>query len=70
MYLIEGRKFLDAHVFNGLQEIAKSIITYVLFPWIFEVFVSFHSYIHTWSQKHTLFNKTSLRSAFSNVPVF
>ena len=33
---MEGRKLLDAHVFNGWQEIANPIFTNV--PWIFEIF--------------------------------
>ena len=49
MYLMEGREWLDAHVFNGRQEIANSNVTKFVFPWTFEVFVSFHSFIHTWS---------------------
>ena len=47
MYLMEGRKLLDANAFDGRQEIAKLIVTNIVVPWIFEVFVSFHSFIHT-----------------------
>ena len=49
---MEGRKFLDAHVFNGRQEIAKPIIKNIAVPWIFEIFVSFHYFVHTWSFMH------------------
>ena len=49
MYLIEGRKLRDAHVFNGRQEIAKPIVTNFVFLWIFEIVVSFQSFIYTWS---------------------
>ena len=41
MYLIEGRKLLDAYVLDGRQEIAKPIFTNIVVPWIFEIFVSF-----------------------------
>ena len=34
---MKGRKLLDAHVFNGWQEIANLIFTNVV-PWIFEIF--------------------------------
>ena len=29
---MEGRKLLDADVFNGLQKIAKTIVTNFVFP--------------------------------------
>ena len=51
MYLMEGRKLLDTDVFNGRQEIAKPIITNIVDPWVFEIFVSFPYFIHTWSEK-------------------
>ena len=35
MYLVEGRKLLDAHVFDGHQEIAKPIVSNIVVPWIF-----------------------------------
>ena len=41
-------KLLDAHVFNGRQEIAKPIVTNFVFQWLFEIAVSFCSFIHTW----------------------
>ena len=44
---MEGRKFLDAYVFGGRQEIDKPIVTNIVVPWIFEIFVSFHYFIHT-----------------------
>ena len=47
MYLMESMKLLDANVINGLQEIAKPIVANFVFPWIFEIFVSFHYFIHT-----------------------
>ena len=37
---MEGRKLLDAHIFNGRQEIAKPIVTNIVVPWIFEIFIS------------------------------
>ena len=49
MYLMEGRKLLDAYVFNELQKIAKPIVTYTVFPWNFYIFVSFLFFIHTWN---------------------
>ena len=51
MYLMEGRKLLDTRVFNGRQEIAKPIITNIVVPWVFEIFVSFPYFTHTWSEK-------------------
>ena len=47
MYLMEGRKLLDTNAFDGRQEIAKLIVTNIVAPWIFEVFVSFDSSTHT-----------------------
>ena len=44
---MERRKLLDTHVFNGLQEIAKPIVTNIAVPWILEIFVSSHYFIHT-----------------------
>ena len=41
MYLMEGTKLLDAHVFNVQQEIAKPIVTNFVFPCFFLVFCSF-----------------------------
>ena len=41
MHLMGGRKLLDANVFNGRQEIDKSIVTNIV-SWIFEIFVSFY----------------------------
>ena len=32
---MEGRKPLDAQVFNGRQKIAKPIVTKIVVPWIF-----------------------------------
>ena len=52
MYITdEGRKLLDTIVFDGRQEIAKPIVTKIVHgvPWIFEIFVPFHTFIHTWS---------------------
>ena len=45
MYLMEGRRLLDANVLDGWQEIAKPIFTNIAAPWIFEIFFSFHSFI-------------------------
>ena len=49
MYLMESSKVLDANVVDGRQENAKPIVTNIVVPWIFEIFVSFHSFIQTWS---------------------
>ena len=38
MYLMEGRKLLDAQVFNGRQELLK-VYLQTFFLWIFESFV-------------------------------
>ena len=46
---MEGKKLLCAHVLNGRQEISKTIVTNIVFLWIFEIFVSFNSFIYTWS---------------------
>ena len=46
---MEGRKLLVAYVFNGWQETAKTIAANIIVPWIFEIFVSFHYFIHAWS---------------------
>ena len=32
MYLMERRKLLDVHVFDGQQEIAKPIVTNIVVP--------------------------------------
>ena len=47
---MEVYEFLEAHVYNRLQEIAKHIVTNIVVPWIFEIFVSFH-YFQCLSQK-------------------
>ena len=46
---MEDRKLLDAHIFNEQQEIVKPTFTNIFVPWIFEIFVSFHYFIHTWN---------------------
>ena len=46
MYLMEGSKLIDAHVLDGCQKIAKPVVANFVFPLIF---VSFHSFIQTWS---------------------
>ena len=46
---MEGRKLLAAHVFNGRQEIAKTIVVNIAVPWIFDVFVSVYYFIHACS---------------------
>ena len=38
MYLMEGKRLLDANVLDGRQEIAKPIFTNIAVPWIFEIF--------------------------------
>ena len=65
---MEGQKLLDAHVFNGRQEIAKLIVTNIVVPWIFEIFVTFslfHTYLRV--KKHTLFNKFLLQKKTKNL---
>ena len=65
---MKGRKLLDAHVFNGRQEIAKLIVTNIVVPWIFEIFVTislFHTYLRV--KKHTLFNKFLLQKKTKNL---
>ena len=57
---MEGRKLLCAHVLNGRQEISKTIVTNIVFLWIFEIFVSFNSFIHTWSQKACIVQQVSV----------
>ena len=47
---MEGRKLLDAHVYNGWHENTKPIVTNIIVPWIFEIFVSFHYFIHTYME--------------------
>ena len=49
MYLMEGRKLLDAYKFSGRHKIAEPIVKNFDFPWNFVIFVSFHAFIHTWS---------------------
>ena len=50
MYLMEGRKLLYAQVLNGRQKLLKlSLETFFFCGSFFESFVSFHTYIHTWS---------------------
>ena len=37
---------------------AKPIVTNLVFPWIFDTFVSFHSFLYILvAKKHALFNK-------------
>ena len=48
---MQGKGLLDAYVFNGRQEIAKPIVRNIVVPWLFEIFVSLHYVIHTWSYK-------------------
>ena len=46
---MEGRKLLDAHLFNRWQAIAKPIVTNIVVLWVFNIFVSLHYFIHTMS---------------------
>ena len=48
---MEGRKLLDVNVFDGQQENAKHIVTNIVVPRIFGIFISFHSFILTSSSK-------------------
>ena len=49
MHLMEGKILLDANVLARQQEIAKPFITNIVVPWVFQIFVPFHSFIHPWS---------------------
>ena len=60
IYLMEGRKLLDAHVFNGWHENTKPIVTNIIVPWIFEIFVSFHYFIHTYMELKSIHYLVSL----------
>ena len=65
---MEGRKLLDAHVFNGRQQIAKDIVTNFVVSWIFEFFVSLNSFIHTWNQKaYIVVQKVSVAKHTANL---
>ena len=50
---------LDAHVFDGLQEIAKPIVANIVVSWNFEILLFFFFSILCILEvkKHTLFNK-------------
>ena len=54
---MEGRKLLEAHVFNGRQEIVKPTVAIIAFPWIFEIFFHFTLLYTIGIKKHILFNK-------------
>ena len=43
IHLMKGSKLLDANIF----EIVKPIVTNIVVAWIFEIFISFYSFIHT-----------------------
>ena len=64
---MEGRKLLDAHVFNGRQEIAKPVVTNIAVLWISEIFVSFHSFIHTWNYKPHIVQQISVAKKTNNL---
>ena len=54
---MEGRKLLDAHVFNGQQETAKPIVTNIVFRRFLRFLFLFAVLYILGVQKHTLFNK-------------
>ena len=58
---MECRKLLDAHVFNGWQEIAKPIVTNIVVPWIFAILSLFTILYIVRVKKYTLFNKFLLQ---------
>ena len=64
---MEERKLLDDYVFNGRQEIVKPIVANFVFPWIFEIFVSFHSFIHAWSYKAYIVPQVSVAKKTANL---
>ena len=47
----EKQEIARGSVFNERQKFSKTIFTNFFFLWIFESFVSFHTFIHTWSLK-------------------
>ena len=49
MYFVESGILLDANVFDEWQENTKPIVTRFVAPWIFDIFVSFYSFIRIWS---------------------
>ena len=49
MYLMAGMKLLGPHIFNEQHGITSPIFTNLVFQWIFEIFVSFHFFVRTWS---------------------
>ena len=51
MYLMKRRKLVYAQVFNGRQKLLKLSLQTFFFLWIFKSFISFHTYIHIWSEK-------------------
>ena len=58
---------LGVHVLNKRQEIAKPIITNFVFPWIFEFFLSFHSFKHTWNYKAYIVRQVSVAKKTTNL---
>ena len=53
---MEGRKLLLAYVFNGWQEIAKTIVANIIVPWIFEILFLFTILYMLGAKRHALFN--------------
>ena len=56
MYLIKGKKLLDAQVFNGRQKLLKLPLQTFFCGFLRVLFLFTHSYILGF-KKHTLFNK-------------
>ena len=55
---MEGRKLLDAHVFNIQEQIAKPIVRNFVFSWVFLRVVFLFTLLYILGvKKHTLFNK-------------
>ena len=57
---MKGRKLLDAHIFNGLKKITKTIVTNVVVPRIFEIFFLFTILYILGIEKHTFVQQFSV----------
>ena len=62
---MESRKLPDAQVFNGRQKLLK--LRYKLFFCGFLSFVSFHTFIHTWSKKAYIVQQVSFSKMTANL---
>ena len=50
---------LDAHVFDGLQEIAKPIVANIVVSWNFEILLFFFSVFYAYSKLKSIHYLTS-----------